>query len=224
MTGRARYVGADETALLSAIGRSGSVVVAARATGMTRDRAVYRLGRLARLFGGPLVVAARGGRRHGTTRLTALGASVLRSGYSASFARTTGPQRPTRGTNVLYGTFRKGPPPSVALGPEGPELRVAFDAVDGEAVGVALDPEAIVLAERPFRSSARNVLRAEVTGRPSRPRHGEALVRLRLGRARLRALVTAETVTELGIRPGATVWLLVKATALRPVAPRRRSR
>ena len=221
MTRRTTYVGDDEEALLGAVAREGTLVGAARAAGMSRDRAVYRLRRLARALGGPLVVADRGGGGHGSSRLTALGLATLRGGHDAVGLGARGTPRGGFRTNVLVGRFGSAPVPHVVLGRGGPTLRVAFSAGEGERLGVALDPEAIVLARRPFPSSARNVLEAFVLGRPTASGPGEATVVLRCAGHRLRVRVTPETVAELGLLPGARTFLLVKATALRPLrAPR----
>lgn len=224
MTRRTTYVGDDEAALLGAVAREGTLVGAARAAGMSRDRAVYRLRRLARALGGPLVVADRGGRGHGVSRLTPLGLSTLRGGHNALGLGGRRRSRDRSGANVLVGRYGSAPVPHVALGRGGPTLRVAFSAGEGERVGVALDPEAIVLARRPFPSSARNVLEAFVLGRPLASGPGEATVLLRCAGRRLRVRVTPETVAELGLEPRARTYLLVKATALRPIVPPRAAR
>ena len=96
-------------------------------------------------------------------------------------------------------------------------LRVAFDASDGEAVSVLLDPESVLVARRHFPSSARNVLRATVEAVRREPGNLGVTLFVRCPGARLRVAMTDEPVRQLGLRTGATVWLYVKATALRRV-------
>ena len=216
---RAPSVTDGDIALLRALGRLGSVVAASREVGMTRDRATYRLVRLERAFGGPVVAAHRGGRAHGATQLTALGDRIVRQGFDAVElidARVVTPALTP--PNWLSGRFQARPAPTLELS-GGVRLRVAFPAEDGERVRAALDPEAILVARERFDSSARNVLRATV----ERVRPRAALPRdrltVRVGALRLRVAVTEEALVQLGLRPGVPVWLYVKATALRRVAP-----
>jgi molybdate transport system regulatory protein len=217
MTQRPSRVTDTDVALLRSIGRVRSVVAASRAVGISRDRAVYRLDRLQHAFGGPVVTSVRGGRGHGQTVLTSLGDRILRGGFDAvemidARSIVVGP-RP----NLVRGVYRAGPRPEVEVAP-GVRLRVAFAAEDGERVGVAVDPESIVVARRRFVSSARNVLPATVVGVERAPGGLDLLVRVRLGRVRLRVSVTEETVAQLDLRRGARVVVYVKATALRRVA------
>ncbi len=218
MSGRRAALTSGDVALLEAIGRLGSVVAAARELGMSRDRAVYRLGRLAAAFGTRLVAARRGGRGHGASALTALGDEIARGGYDGLELLGGRPRLPLASPNVLRGTYRVGPPATVVLDRGGAELRVAFDAREGERLGLLLEPEAILLARGRFASSARNVLPATVEGPGRRVGTGPRSLQLRVGPTRLRALVTDATVAELGIARGQRVYLYVKATALRPVA------
>lgn len=215
---RARVtISSGDTALLEAIARRGSVVAAARELRTSRDRATYRLGRLAASLGGPLVVARRGGRAHGTSRLTPLGTAVARRGFDGLELVGARPRLPRARANVLVGTYRAGPPPRVLLAGGGPALRVAFTYDDGARAELLLDQEAVLLAPRRFPSSARNVLAATVDRlEPTRGRSARG-VHLRLGRTSLRALVTDETIAELGLAPGSRTFVYVKATSLRPV-------
>ncbi|MGC2289548.1 MAG: TOBE domain-containing protein, partial [Thermoplasmata archaeon] len=118
--------------------------------------------------------------------------------------------------NLLRGMYRRTPAPEVTLG-SGVRLRVAFPAEEGESVSILLDPESILVARGKFPSSARNVLRATVESiRPGPDALGRTLV-VRTGSTRLRVAVTEEPVRQLGLAPGARVWLYVKATAVRRV-------
>ncbi len=222
MAERPSRVTDTDVALLRSIGRSHSVVAASRELGISRDRAVYRLGRLERAFGGPVVRGVRGGRAHGGTALTVLGDRVLRGGFDAiELLDARSPVR-VAPPNLLRGVYRAGPPPEVAIA-RGPVLRVAFPAADGERLGLVLDPEAIVVARRRFPSSARNVIPGTVR-RVERPRRGlDAVLHVRVRGATLRASLTEESVRQLGLRTGSRVALYVKATALRrvvgPTAP-----
>lgn len=215
---RAATVTDTDIDLLRALGRRRSLVAASREVGMTRDRATYRLARLARAFGGPVVTTHRGGRAHGDSRLTPLGARIVRHGFDAvELRRAPGASSAPSPPNWLTGRFRARPAPTLELG-GGLALRVAFPGEDGRPVRAALDPEAILVARERFASSARNVLAATV----ERVRRGAALasdrLAVRAGGVRLRVAVTDDALDQLGLARGQRVWIYVKATALRPVA------
>jgi molybdate transport system regulatory protein len=219
MTQHPSRVTDTDVALLRSIGRVRSVVAASRAVGISRDRAMYRLDRLQRAFGGPVVTSVRGGRGHGGTALTPLGDRILRGGFDAVEMIDARSVADAPRPNLLRGVYRTGPPSEVAV-PGGMRLRVVFSAQEGEPVGVALDPEAIVVARRRFASSARNVLPASVQRIGPGPGPSDRFLHVRAGRIPLRVAVTEETVDQLALRPGTRVVLYVKATALRRVAPR----
>ncbi|MGC2788971.1 MAG: TOBE domain-containing protein [Thermoplasmata archaeon] len=213
---RAAYVVTDrDVALLRSVGREGSVVGASRRVGITRDRAVYRLDRLSRAFGGPVTTSVHGGRGHGGTRLTELGDQVARGGFDSVELLGARPFSPLSSPNVLRGVYHAARAPEVVVNDE-LHLRVAFAADEGEYVSLLLDPEAVLVARRRFASSARNVLSGTVVSVRSTGANGRTLL-VRVGSVRLRADVTPEPVRELDLRPGASVVLYVKATALRRV-------
>jgi len=71
-------VGPGKIDLLEAIARTGSITAAARSLGMSYRRAWLLVDTMNRCFRGPVVDAEAGGRRGGGTRLTTLGAEVVR--------------------------------------------------------------------------------------------------------------------------------------------------
>lgn len=216
MSRRPARVTDTDIALLRHLARDPSVVAASRRVGISRDRATYRLARLERAFGGPVVTSVRGGREHGATRLTPLGDRIVRQGFNAVELLDTQPLAPPSRSNLLRGVFHHRPTPEVSVGPA-LRLRVAFAADEGEPIAVLVDPEAILIARRKFSSSARNVLPATVEAvRPGPDPIGRTVV-VRTGPVRLRVAVTEEPVRQLGLTPGARVWLYVKATSVRRV-------
>jgi molybdopterin-binding protein/molybdate transport repressor ModE-like protein len=204
-----RWLTPVDVRLLGELERDANLVHAARAIGVGRDRAVYRLERLARLFGGAVALGRHGGTTPGATRLTPLGRRLLQ--------RATG-GRP--GANRWSGIYRRAPSPRVVLGPN-LELEVAFRAKEGDRVTVEVDPEAFVAARRPVDLSARNALRATVE-RVQRHRDGTALLRIRWGGLPVRVALTSGSVDRLQLTPGARTLLYLKAVAVRRV-PRRGS-
>jgi len=217
MMPRANTVTSTDVALLRSIGQERSVVAASRRVGISRDRAVYRIERLERAFGGAVVRGIRGGTGHGGTTLTALGDRIVRGGFDSVELLGGRPLTPISAPNILHGTYRKGAAsPEVRVSP-GLVLKVAFPANDGEPVSVILDPESVVVARRRFPSSARNVISGTVEGiRQDREELGLTLL-VRCPGTRLRISMTEEPVRQLRIKPGVRVWLYVKATALRRI-------
>jgi molybdate transport system regulatory protein len=218
MTKRPNPVTDTDVALLRSLGQERSVVAASRRVGMTRDRAVYRLRRLERAFGGPVVTSVRGGLVHGGTRLTVLGDRIVRRGFDSVELLEARPVSPLSVPNLLRGVYHRVPHPEVVIA-DGLRLRVAFAAEEGEAVSLLLDPEAILVARRRFPSSARNVLAGIVEAVRPAGDLGFTLA-VRSGSVLLRVAVTAEPVGQLRLRPGVKVVLYVKATALRRVGRR----
>jgi molybdate transport system regulatory protein len=220
---RPNLVTNTDVALLRSLARERSLVRASREVGISRDRAVYRIGRMARAFGGPVVRATRGGSSGGGTTLTPLGDRIARGGFDSVELVAGWPLPPTDAPNVLHGTYRRAPSPTVDVG-RGLSLRVAFDAEDGEPVTLLLDPETILVARERFASSARNVLTGTVASLRRERGRAHPTLTVRVGPQRLRVAVTDEPVRQLGLAPGVPVLLYVKATALRRVgAPTRGS-
>ncbi|MCI4364769.1 MAG: TOBE domain-containing protein [Thermoplasmata archaeon] len=200
-----RWLTPTDVRLLGSLAETPNLVRAARSIGIGRDRAVYRLQRLARLYGHAVSVAHRGGTTPGATRLTALGRRLLQR------AGGTDPE-----VQQWSGVYRTGPPPRVVLGP-GKELVVSFPAGEGRAVRVAVEPEAFVIARQRVDLSARNVLRVRVVAAHRRP-HGEAEVLADWSGTPVRVALTWSSVERLRLTPGARVYLYVKAVALRRIA------
>ena len=217
MTGRAPLVTSTDVALLRALGGDRSIAGASRRIGITRDRAVYRISRLEEAFGGPVVRGVRGGAGHGGTTLTPLGDRIAHGGFESVELLNARPVTPLPAPNVLRGVFRRAPFPEVRVG-RSLHLRVAFAAQDGERVAVALDPESVIVARHRFASSARNVVPATVVSMMPSDGQLERTLLVRTPGGRLRVAMTEEPVRQLGLRPGTSVYLYVKATALRRVS------
>jgi len=217
MTARAHLVTSTDIALLRSLSQERSLVSASRRVGISRDRAIYRIERLERAFGGPVVKGVRGGPGHGGTALTPLGDRIVRGGFDSVEMLGARPLTPLFAPNRLRGIYHRTPHPEVRVG-RALRLRVAFPADDGETVSVLLDPEAVVVARRRFPSSARNVLPATVEA--VRPESGGLGITLtvRCAGARIRVAMTEEPVRQLRLRPGVAVLLYIKATALRRVS------
>ena len=71
-------LGPGKVDLLEAIGATGSITAAAKALGMSYRRAWLLVDTMNRCFRAPLVEAEAGGKRGGGTRLTGVGAEVVR--------------------------------------------------------------------------------------------------------------------------------------------------
>ena len=217
MTRRGNMVTSTDVALLRSLARERSIAGASRRLGISRDRAVYRISRLAEAFGGPVVRGVRGGAGHGGTTLTALGDRIAHGGFDSVELLDARPVTPLPAPNLLHGVYRSSPHPEVRVGAT-LRLRVAFPADDGERVSLLLEPETVVVARRRFPSSARNVIPATVVSVTPSEEHLELTVLVRTAGGRLRVAMTEEPVRQLGLRPGTPVFLYVKATALRRVS------
>ncbi|MCI4352078.1 MAG: TOBE domain-containing protein [Thermoplasmata archaeon] len=207
-----RWVTPLDRRLLDRLSTEPNLVRAARELGIGRDRAVYRLVRLRRLYGGPVARSRKGGTTAGRTELTPLGRQLLYRSFGS----------PAR-TNRWRGTYQRLPGPRVVF-TEGTELEVAFRHRDGQAVTVEVDPEAIVVGRRRAELSTRNVLPATVIAvRGSRG--GTAELTAHWGDRPVRVALTAGSVDRLGLRPGRRAYLFLKAVAVRrsptPGSPRR---
>jgi len=199
-----RWLTPVDVRLLAELGRDPNLVRAAKRIGVARDRAVYRLLRLRRLYGSSVVTTRRGGRAGGGTRLTRLGRRLLE--------RATGAHSHA---NRWAGIYRTRPSPHVTL-EGGGEIAVSFRLRDGAATTVEVDPEALVVARRPAELSARNRLTATVAG-VDRHADGTAYLTARWHRRPVRVALTTGSVDRLGLRPGRAIYLYAKATAVRRV-------
>lgn len=214
--GRAALVTSTDVALLRTLGQEPSLVRASRRVGISRDRAVYRIARLERAFGGPVVESVRGGAGHGTTVLTELGDRIVRGGFGSVELLDARPTAPVLAPNRLSGTYHALPAPEVEIGPT-LRLRVAFAAEEGAPVTVLLDPEAVVVARERFPSSARNVVPGTVEAVRRRRGSLDVTLTVRVDGQRVRVAMTEEPLRQLGLAPGVGVLLYVKATSLRRV-------
>jgi molybdopterin-binding protein/molybdate transport repressor ModE-like protein len=197
-----RWLTPLDVRLLGRLAVEPNLVRVARRLRIGRDRAVYRLLRLERLFGGPVVHGRKGGRTPGRTDLTARGRRLL--------DQSTGPHRRA---NRWRGTYHRSPSPRVVLDAGG-ELEVSFRHRDGTPVVVDIDPEAIVVARRRVELSARNVLATTVIA-VRRRRSGTAELTARWGTLLVRVALTPGSVARLGLRPGRRAYLFLKAVAVR---------
>ena len=217
MSGRPTVLTQVDLDLLRAISTERTVVGACARVGVSRDVGTYRLRRMTRGLGRPIVVGHRGGRDAGTTRLTAAGRRLLEDGVPG------GPVRP--GSVVAHraapptfgGRWHALPAPWVGVG-ETLRLFVTFAAEEGALVRVSVPPDAVLLARRRFPASARNVLSGVVRRvRSTGPGTGSAqrIVEVDVGGLTLGAALTPDAIRQLGVRPGRRLVAYIKASAVR---------
>ena len=204
-----------DVALLGHLARDPSLARAVRSLGISADRGSYRLRRLARALGAPVVAGERGGTERGRTELTSGGRTLLDAGAGAVVGSPSreAAQELVRGK----GRWVEGPVPMVRLD-EGLLLAVAFRARPRERVTIAIDPASILLATREFPTSARNVLAGRLTRvRRSGPGTGggREVAEVNVQGWRVPVAVTEEAVKALGLVRGRLVYLYIKATAVR---------
>ena len=165
-------------------------------------------------MGGPVVRSVRGGRGHGSTRLTPLGDRIVRDGFDSVELLDPRPAGPATRSNVLSGVYHRRPFPEVDLGRG---LKIGWpstrrrkspsrcsSAPNRSSWRRAGSPPA------PGTCSGRRSTRwCEARGRsvpPWWPASGSGAFRIG---------VTEESVRQLRLVRGARVWLYVKATAVR---------
>lgn len=197
-----RWLTPIDRRLLRALLIAPSVVEAARRTRIGRDRAVYRLKRMRRLYGGPVVTGRRGRSVDRATTLTALGRRLVDEPRGAL----------ARSANRWRGLYRRGADPTVEL-EGGGRLVVAFRARESARVEVEVDPSAIIVGRAQVALSARNVLPVTVVGIRRGPGGPELKARW-LGHT-VRVAITEGSVGRLRLRAGARAYLYVKAYAIR---------
>jgi molybdate transport system regulatory protein len=205
--------GADDAALLRAVGRAGSLNVAADDLGRSYSRAHKRLETLEAAFG-PLVASERGGAGGGGSELTAAGRELL-----ARFERL---QAAVAGTAAAGETVFRG----AVLERDGelgvvetPAGRLRALVPDADRVQVSVRADAVTLqagaeAPEPDATSARNRLAGTVEAVDA----GDAVATVAVdvgAEAALSALVTTDSVERLGLAPGVDVVASFKATATR---------
>jgi len=179
---------------------------------VSRDQANYRLRRLGRALGRPLVTSRKGPPGSSFTRLTRTGQQVLAERAGTPL---TALGRGRTGTRLLFGRYSRGPPPTLTTA-HGLVLSVGFAGREGEWRAVAVDPEAVLVARRHFPASARNVLPARILSlRPRGP--VQVLAEADCEGEHLSAALTGSAVRALRLRKGSRVFLYLKATALRPL-------
>lgn len=221
--------GADDAALLGAIGRTGSVARAAETLGRSRARALRRIERLEEGFS-ELVERQRGGRGGGGSRLTETGRTLLGryDRLSAAVAATAGVPE-----TVVDGVVRTVDGELAAVDTavgmvwgrhdgltvdDRVQIRIGADAVtvqSADAVTVRSSDDGPSDNGPSDETSARNGRHGRVTEID----RGETIhtVTVAVGGEQIRALVTDESAQRLGLRVDAAVWLSWKATATRLV-------
>ncbi len=197
-----RWLTPTDRRLLVALDGAANLVHAARDVGISRDRAVYRLQRLRRLYGKAAAVGRRGGGAVGATTLTPFGRSLVHS------ARRGHP-----GANRWKGVYHRDPSPYVDLG-EGRRVEVTFRARPDQRVTVEVDPESFVIARERFESSARNVFTARLEAiRPLTS--GRVVLEARWDGLPFRATLTPGSVKRLHLARGQPAFFYLKAVAVR---------
>jgi len=207
-------------ALLAEIRRMGSLRKASHALGIAPGNAHRLLRNAERRVGARLIVGSAGGARGGGSRLTPTGRKFaeLRQGISPP-ATTWWPCRladpATRRSPVRLVVPEAGVTASVA--PIGASWKWTSGLGQGSDLELGIVPEALTIVRRNTKvsGSARNLWPARVVRLRGPVQFGVQFVDLQVGRSPIAASVTSSAVSELRLKPGLRVKVLVKATALR---------
>lgn len=118
------------------------------------------------------------------------------------------------GTNVLKGKVKalEGKL-TVIEAEEGLEIYSSDPAELGEEIAVSIRPEEIILARETVESSARNILRGNVTG-VFKKEH-LVVVEVKMGNAEIKAVITPTSCEMLGLEPGRETYAVFKASNAR---------
>ncbi|AUX08356.1 molybdate transport system regulatory protein [Halalkaliarchaeum desulfuricum] len=209
--------GGRDAELLREIHRTGSVAAAATALERSRARALTRIETLEGAFG-QLVERRRGGSGGGGSRLTDAGRNLLDryDRLSAAVSATAGVPE-----TVLSGVVRDVDGEMATLETDIGQLRGLHEgATAGDEAHLRIGADAVTLHEagtvpEPDATSARNRLEGVVSGVD----RGETVltVRIDVGGATFRALLTEDSARRLEVEAGPAVALTWKATATRVV-------
>lgn len=179
-------LGEERIALLEQIEAQGSITRAAQAAGVSYKAAWDAVDAMNSLAPAPLVTTATGGRGGGGARLTEEGQRLI-AAYRSIAAEH---QRFLSGVNAALA-----------------------DVGGGRGAELADDALLSLLRRRSLHTSARNHFVGRVVAVTARPVDAEVQIALSGGQ-RILAGITNESVDCLRLRPGRTVWVLVKTVAI----------
>ena len=117
------------------------------------------------------------------------------------------------GTNVLKGKVKDLEGKLTVIEAEGLEIYSSDLADPGEEITVSIRPEEIILARETVESSARNILRGNVTG-VFKKEH-LVVVEVKMGNAEIKAVITPTSCEMLGLKPGRETYAVFKASNAR---------
>ena len=117
------------------------------------------------------------------------------------------------GTNVLKGKVKALEGKLTVIEAEGLEIYSSDLADPGEEIAVSIRPEEIILARETVESSARNILRGNVTG-VFKKEH-LVVVEVKMGNAEIKAVITSTSCEMLGLKPGRETYAVFKASNAR---------
>lgn len=117
------------------------------------------------------------------------------------------------GTNVLKGKVKALEGKLTVIEAEGLEIYSSDPAEPEEEIAVSIRPEEIILARETVESSARNILRGNVTG-VFKKEH-LVVVEVKMGNAEIKAVITPTSCEMLGLEPGRETYAVFKASNAR---------
>jgi molybdate transport system ATP-binding protein len=119
------------------------------------------------------------------------------------------------GTNVLKGKVKALEGKLTVIEAEGLKIYSSDPAELGEEVSVSIRPEEIILARETVESSARNILRGNVTG-VFKKEH-LVVVEVKMGNTEIKAVITPTSCEMLGLEPGREAYAVFKASNARVI-------
>lgn len=117
------------------------------------------------------------------------------------------------GTNVLKGKVKALEGKLTVIEAEGLEIYSSDPAEPEEEIAVSIRPEEIILARETVESSARNILRGNVTG-VFKKEH-LVVVEVKMGNAEIKAVITPTSCEMLGLKSGRETYAVFKASNAR---------
>ncbi|MGE4318922.1 MAG: TOBE domain-containing protein [Deferribacterales bacterium] len=202
--------------LLELVQETGSIKKAAERIKMSYKAAWDSINSLNAVFGTPLVDRQTGGKGGGGTTLTKTGKDLIKTYNHFSRLHMMYLNTMVNSNKILgkvdsveqtYAMITTNNGDTIAC------IKLDEDLMPGEEVTVFISPRDIILVDSDaFSTSARNILKTEITAVNSSGQYTEAILKTENG-TELAVSITANSAQKLGLRPGTHTFALFKTAS-----------